>query len=77
MDHADDGGAFVQQDDEAVGEADDPVAPEVGEADAQAARRARVEEGDLAGTVQGRRVSVAERNPAARAELRFAQGQDA
>jgi hypothetical protein len=73
VDHADGRLAPVQEDEEAVGEADDPVGAELGEADAQAVRRARVEEDDLAaGAFQGRRVAVAERDPAARAEVRFA-----
>ncbi|KAB8106180.1 hypothetical protein EE612_040412 [Oryza sativa] len=45
VEHADGGGALVEEDDEAVGEAHDPVATELREADTEAPGRAGVEEG--------------------------------
>ncbi|BAT02440.1 Os07g0591350 [Oryza sativa Japonica Group] len=74
VEHADGGGALVEEDDEAVGEAHDPVATELREADTEAPGRAGVEEGDLAGVVGAGGVAVAQRDPRARAEQVLPQG---
>ena len=69
----DGGGAFVEQDEEAVREPDDPVAAELRQADAEAPAGGRVEEGGLAGVGRVDAVAVAESDPAARAEANVPQ----
>ena len=69
----DGGGAFVEQDEEAVREPDDPVAAELRQADAEAPAGGRVEEVDLAGVGRADAVAVAESDPAARAEANVPQ----
>ena len=59
MQDADGGGSLVEQDEEAVGEADDAVAAELQQADADAPAGGGAEEGDLACVGRAHAVAVA------------------
>jgi hypothetical protein len=74
MQHPDGDGALVHEDDEPLGEADDPVVSELRQADAEASGRARVEHGDLAAVVRADPVAVAEGDPVAWEEVRSTEG---
>ena len=73
MQDTDSGGALVEQDEEAISEADDPVVLELGQTDMEAPAGGRVEEGDLAGISWAYAIAVTEGDPAARTEAGFLQ----
>lgn len=74
VEDAEGGGVLVDEDEEAVREADDAVALELWQGDAEAPGGGRVEEGHRARVGRADAVAVAERDPAKRAEARVPEG---